>query len=235
MGSCLHAELIASTGLFFTLDGAGLLVDALNTPFRSFQGTPRETAERIVAGAPPYDRVCGLVYSHLHPDHYSQADNAAFLRAHPDVPAFFPTRETPDHGVLTMGPFRVEYRYLEHTPCDYAWAKHYVLLVSAGGTAVYLTTDAALDTAAHLDFLAGRRADYGFWNAMYLSHPETRALMRRAAAGNYIYHMPASADDAICRKAARNFERYPEELAGVTVLDRYPASLELPPMCAKLF
>lgn len=40
---------------------------------------------------------------------------------------------------------------------------------------------------------------------------------------------PEHDTSGICRKAARNLERYPEELRDVTVLTHYPASLELPP------
>lgn len=230
METLLTARLLCSTGLAFRCGTSTLLVDVLNGSYGSFYRLPRETAAAIISGAPPYDCVDGLVYSHLHPDHYDQADNAAFLRTHPGVPAFFPTIDTPPHGVLRMGDFTVEYQYLEHAPCDYTWAKHYVLLLSAGETTVYLTTDAALDPAAHLAFLAGRQADYGFWNAMYLSRPETRRLLRRCARKTYIYHMPLAAGDTsgICRKAAQNFRRHGDELAGVTVLGTYPQQLLLP-------
>lgn len=225
----LQGALLCSAGLYFRCGESAILVDALNQPFRSFKAIPEDTADRLIQGAPPCVRMDGLLYTHLHPDHYDRALNSTFLEHHPGVQTFFPTPETPDHGVIQAGGFTVEYRYLEHTPCDYAWAKHYVLLLSAGGSTVYIAADAELNPAAHMDFLSGRHVDYGFFNAMYLSYPETRALLRDAVGKAYIYHMPEAEDDGICRKARRNYERYPEELREVTLLERYPAELDLPP------
>ncbi|MCI8525791.1 MAG: hypothetical protein HFF17_07695 [Oscillospiraceae bacterium] len=232
MAETLQAVLLSSTGLFFSCGTSSILVDVLNGAFRCFRAVDAGTARAVILGEPPYDQVDGIFYSHLHPDHYDQASNAAFLRRHPGISAFFPQADTPDHGVVHTGAFTVEYQYLEHVPCDYAWAKHYVFLISAGGTSVYLTTDAGLAVEGHRAFLGGRPVDYAFWNAIYLSYPQTRRLLREAAAKTYIYHMPEPAGDTsgICRKAARNFARYPEELAACTVLTQYPSALSLPPL-----
>lgn len=229
MATTLQAVLLSSTGLAFTYEGATLLVDVLNGKYGSFYQIPAQTADAVVAGEPPYDRVVGLLYSHLHPDHYDQQQNTAFLRHHPDVKTFFPTPDTPDQGILHLGPFAVRYGYLEHTPCDYAWAKHYVFWITAGDLSVYLATDARLVPEEHLAFLEGLQADYAFFNAMYLSHPETRRLMQQVARKTYIYHMPEPAEDhsGICRKAALNFQRFPEELQKVTLLEQYPMPLSL--------
>ncbi len=226
----LQARLLCSAGLYFYCDDSAILVDALNQPFRSFKAILDETAERLIQGQPPYQRIDGLFYTHLHPDHYNQDRNNAFLQRHPGVQVFFPVAETPEHGFIKAGGFTVEYQYFHHTPCDYAWAKHYVLLVRAGGSSVYLSADAELNPAAHRAFLAGRRVDYGFFNAMYLSHHETRRLLSETVRKTYIYHLPESLDDGICRKAARNFARFPDELKEITLLDHYPVDLDLPPV-----
>ena len=227
MAATLQAQLLCSTGLAFFYGGSTLLVDVLNGKYGSFYQIPAATADAVVLGQPPYDHVVGLLYSHLHPDHYDQQRNTEFLRNHPGVPTFFPTAETADAGVLHLGPFTVRYGYLEHTPCDYTWAKHYVFLITAGAVTVYLTTDARLVPEEHLAFLNGCRADSAFFNAMYLSHPETRQLMAQSARQSYIYHMPKPELDhsGICRKAALNFRRYPQELRTVTLLEQYPSML----------
>ena len=225
----LQARLLCSAGLYFRCGDSAILVDALNQPFRSFKAVPDDTAERLIRGQAPYERIDGLFYTHLHPDHYDQDRNRAFLERCPGVRTFFPVRETPEHGLIRAGKFTVEYQYFEHTPCDYAWAKHYVLLLSAGGSTVYIAADAELNPAAHWEFLSGRSVDYGFFNAIYLSYCETRRLLREAVGRAFIYHMPESKNDGIYRKAVRNFARFPEELKGITLLDRYPMDLDLPP------
>lgn len=229
MATTLQAVLLSSTGIAFTYGDSTLLVDVLNGKYGSFYQIPAATAESVVAGLPPYDHVDGLIYSHLHPDHYDQQRNTEFLRHHPSVRTFFPTPETPDRGILQAGAFQVRYGYLEHTPCDYTWAKHYVFWITVGDTHVYLTTDARLSVEEHLAFLEGRQADFAFFNSMYLSHPETRRLMTQAARRTFIYHMPEPETDrsGICRKAALNFRRYPEELRSVTLLEQYPSVLHL--------
>jgi len=228
----LHATLLSNTGLLLRCGASAVLVDALNQPFRTFKGIPEETAGQMIRGEPPFDRIDGLFYTHLHPDHYDQARNTAFLERHPGVASFLPTPGTPDHGTIKAGAFTLEYHYLEHIPCDYPWVKHYVFLLSAGGVTLYLSGDASLDPNAHRAILAGRRPDYGFFNALYLSYPETRVLLCEAVGRSWIYHLPEAADDGIRRKAARNLARYPEQLRGVAQLDRYPCALELPPVIA---
>ena len=54
-------------------------------------------------------------------------------------------------------------------------------------------------------------------------------LLHESAEKVLIYHMPDAENDhtGIGRKAARNLERFPDELREVTILDRYPTLLEL--------
>ena len=228
--SHLQARLLCNAGLYFHCGDSAILVDTLNQSFRSFKAISHETAEYLIQGQAPYQRIDGLFYTHLHPDHYNQDRNNAFLQRHPGIQTFFPLQETPEHGFIKAGGFTVEYQYFEHTPCGYTWAKHYVLLLSAGGSTVYLAADAELNPDAHRTFLAGRHIDYGFFNAIYLSHHETRRLMNEAVEKTYIYHLPESMEDGIYRKAVRNFARFPDELKEITLLDRYPMDLDLPPI-----
>lgn len=226
----MEATLLCSTGLLLRHEHSAVLFDVLNGTYGSFKQIDRPTARQLIDGTIPDNaQIDGLFYSHLHPDHYDQSDNAAFLQSHPTVSAFFPTPETPDHGILRAGAFTVEYQYHEHMHCDYVWAKHYTFLVQAGETSCYLTTDAELSPEKHRAFLRGRRADYGFFNAVYLSYPETRQLLRDAARHVCIYHMPEPDTDesGICRKAARNLERFGAELPNVTILEQYPTQLQL--------
>ncbi len=223
------ATLLCNAGLCFRCGPSAVLVDALNQPFRSFKGIPDETARRIIAGEAPYEHIDGLFYTHLHPDHYDKARNDGFLARHPGVKTFIPTSETPDYGTIKAGEFTLEYQTLEHIPCDYERVKHYVLLLTVENCTVYLAGDAALDPAAHRAFLAGRRVDYAFFNAIYLSYRETRALLRETREGTFIYHMPESETDksGIYRKVARNYERYHDELHNIVTVMKYPTELNL--------
>lgn len=221
----MEATLLCSTGLLLCHGKSAILFDGLNGHHGSFKQIDRTLARGIIQGTlPPDAHIDGLFYSHLHPDHYDQSDNAAFLRNHPHVATFFPTPGMPDHGILQVGAFTVEYQYHEHMPCDYVWAKHYTFFVQAGETSFYLTADAELSPEKHRTFLHGRIADHGFYNAVYLSYPETRQLLRETARHAWIYHMPEPEIDGsgICKKAAKNLARYGAEVPNVTVLEQYP-------------
>lgn len=224
----MEATLLCSTGIHLRCGSHSLLVDALNGAIRSFKEIPEVTAAQIIAGQPPYDAVDALVYTHLHPDHYDQAKNAAFLKNHPETTVLFPTEATPDHCKIQAGPFSVEAFFVPHMPCDYTWAKHYALLVEAECFSVYLTADADVDADIHLRNLAGRRVDWAFWNPLFLSYASTRDLMASAAVRSFVYHVPEAPTDetGICRKLARNWSRFGPQLPNVTVLDHYP--MELP-------
>ena len=221
----MEATLLCSTGLLLCYGNSAILFDGLNGRHGSFKQIDRTLAQGIIQGTlPPNAHIDGLFYSHLHPDHYDQSDNAAFLRNHPHVATFFPTPEMPDHGILQVGAFTVEYQYHEHMPCDYVWAKHYTFFVQAGETSFYLTADAELSPEKHRTFLHGRIADHGFFNAVYLSYPETRQLLRETARHAWIYHMPEPETDGsgICKKAEKNLARYGGEVPNVMVLEQYP-------------
>ena len=225
----MHAALLSSCGLALSLNHSTILVDLLNSSVGGFREIADSDFRSILACAPPYDHISGLFYTHLHPDHFDPDKNRIFLSKYPSTFTFIPSTNTPESGVLEAGPFKIAYHLLEHIPCPSAGGKHYVFWIEGGGTAVYITGDAKLDAAEHRRILHGRRADCSFWNSKYLSYPETRTLLRESAKKVLIYHMPDAETDqtGIGRKAARNLDRFPDELSEVTVLDHYPAFLEL--------
>lgn len=226
----MRAELLCSCGLLLEHAGSRLLIDAPNGSFPPFYCLPDSAMQALLSGSGQFPGFCGLVFTHLHPDHYDAARVEALQRACGPLPAFLPDRTTPETAVMTAGPFTVECHRFPHIPApkipDVA---HYVLLVTAGDTCVYITADAALDVPRHLAILNGRIPDAAFWNSQYLSYSETRTLLREHVRKNYVYHMPAGPDDpsGIRRKCARNFERFGAELPNVTPLLDYPSRLSL--------
>lgn len=183
----------------------------------------------MLAGEPPYDAVCGVLFTHAHPDHYS-ASRAEQLRAACGVQVFLPQPDTPERLTMQLGPFTVECSRFPHIPVpgleDIA---HAVYWISAAGKSVYVTADAQIDTERHRAILHGRRADAAFWNGQYLSHPETRELLLEAAEKNYVYHIPVDEKDAcgIRRKCERNMARFGAALPTVSLLEQYPSVLEV--------
>lgn len=210
--------LVCNCGLLIREGSSALLVDAPNGVFAAFAAFAQDALQSLISAQPPYDALCGVCFTHTHPDHFD-ADALARLRAaRPDVPVLLPTGSD---GVWTSGAFTVQYAALAHTPvAPELETAHQVLCIACGGKLVYVTADAAPDVARHRAILAGRVADAAFWNGQYLSHAQTRALLRAGARRNFVYHLPTDAADVsgIRRKAERNMARFAEELNTVTLL-----------------
>lgn len=217
----MNITLLCNAGLMLEQDGQVLLIDAPNSECPPYY----RLSDREWADICAYKTIIGLYFTHDHPDHYDRTRADQLLAEHFDIPVFLP-EDSSSEGTLTMGPFELSYRSVAHAPLPQAPA-HVVTWVKAGDMTLYLPADAALDAAPHRQFLGGRKADIGIWNAMYLSRPETRALMHDAARKNYIYHMPLEKDDqmGIWRKCRSNFRRAHEELCDICVLEQYPSKI----------
>ena len=225
----MKITLVSNCGLVLEQDGSALLLDALNKQYRCYYGLPPERFAAMLAGEPPYDAVCGILFTHAHPDHYS-AGRAEQLHAACGAPVFLPQPDMPEHLTMQFGPFTVECSKFPHIPVPGMEAlPHAVYWISTAGKSVYVTADAQIDTARHRAILHGRRAEAAFWNGQYLSHPETRELILETAEKNYVYHIPIDEKDAcgIRRKCERNMARFGADLPDVSLLEQYPSVLEI--------
>ena len=219
----MNITLLCNAGLALEHRGEVLLIDMPNHDLPPYYPLPEDTWAKIMAGEKPYERVCGLFFTHDHPDHMNKEKLAKFVSVHPDVPVFVPNFEK-EEGTVAMGSFRLHWKLAEHAPLPWPLPPHVITWIEADGLSLYLPADAALDISMHDHFLNGRRADIAIWNAMYLSRTETRTFMHCAAHRNYIYHMPADHEDkaGIWKKCRSNLQRYPDELKDIVIMDRYP-------------
>lgn len=203
-------------------DNSVLLIDVPNQKSEPFFPLPEHEWQRILFRQPPYDKVCGMWFSHRHPDHCDLEKVRMFQQRWPEIPVFIP-EQTNVRGCFRIGPFNMEYQRFDHAPIPDP-PPHVVTWITAEGRSLYLTADAALEPTLHRSFLRGRRADVALWNAMYLSRPETRVLLTEAADRSIIYHLPLRSTDTsgIWKKTDSNLKRYGKELPTVSLLDHYP-------------
>ena len=220
--------LLCSCGLAIASGGQTLLIDALTESCPPFYQTPEETRRQILQAEGTFSHVCGLLFTHLHPDHFSRADAECFEALHPATRVFIPKGKGDDEICLQAGAFSVSGRRALHTPVPgFGQSTVYLMTVAAEGKMIYITSDAAPDAETHRAFLVGRQMDAAFWNGQYLSYPQTRALLRDCARQNFIYHFPIDPNDGTRRKAQKNMERYPQELQSVTLLTQNPTTLTI--------
>ena len=202
----MHISLLCNAGLALTQKEQTLLVDVPNKSVKPFFGLSESVKEAILNRMQPYDKVCGLCYTHTHPDHCDMSFLTKYHNRWSDIPIYYPTKQT-EQGSVTIGVFNLEYCPIPHAPMDEAVPPHTALFIKAGENTVYVAGDAVLDPSQHRDFLNNRKANAAFWNSMYLSRPETRQLLQQSAEKNYIYHMPAEQTDSfgIWKKCQKNF------------------------------
>ncbi len=220
--------MLCNAGLALRYKNSVLFVDVPNGEIAPFFALDEETWQKIIAGECPYENIAGFYFTHNHPDHYHAGRLAAYLEKHPDARVFLPDEECED-GVITMGEFKIEYHRMPHAPLPEETPPHVISKIYAGDKVVYIAGDAELNADGHAAFIGEKQVDAAFWNSMYLSRPDTRVLLQKAAKKNYIYHMPGNEPDVfgLWKKCRTNFRRYGEELENVTVMDRYPYTVEV--------
>ena len=175
----MRAELLCSCGLLLEHAGSRILIDAPNGTIPPFYEFPDAEMQKLLDGTGVYSGLCGVFFTHLHPDHYDEARVNALLCRRGALTTFLPDKQMPETITRTAGPFTVECRRFPHMPAPkFPDVAHYVLLVTAGGRSVYITADAVPDAAAHRAVLHARRPQLAFWNSQSLSYPDMRALLR---------------------------------------------------------
>lgn len=226
----MTVTLLCNCGLLLECGNLKLLIDAPNGPQAPFYEFPDTQLQKLIEAQPPYDGALALAFTHTHPDHFCRDKLRRVLDARPQLQVLLPDAATPDAGKIRLGGFTVEFHRFAHTPVPaHLMTEHFVLLVACGAERVYITSDAAPDASLHRSVLAGRRCSAAFWNGQYLSHAATRALLQEASEKNYVYHVPVDPTDmsGVRRKCERNLQRFASELGGVTVLDRYPSTIQI--------
>ena len=224
----MKITLICNCGLVFSSGETCLLIDALTQELAPFYRAPESVRQEIVTGTGAYEKTCGLLFTHLHPDHYDKEAAQAFAQYHPDATLYIPNRRERPPERLSIGSFTVELHRVRHTQvAGYGKSTVDAMIISAEGKSVYVASDSAPEVSLHESVLHGRRMDAAFWNGEMLLYKPEREALCRFAAQNFIYHIPGDPQDGFRRKLERLRGRYPAELETVRLLGDYPSEIIL--------
>ena len=224
----MRITLICNCGLVFSSGETCLLIDALTQELAPFYRAPESVRQEIVTGTGAYEKTCGLLFTHLHPDHYDKEAAQAFAQYHLRAALYVPNRRELPPERLTVGSFTVELHRVRHTQvAGYGKSTVDAMIISAEGKRVYVSSDAAPEVSLHESVLHGRRMDAAFWNGEMLLYKPEREALCRFAAQNFIYHIPGDPQDGFRRKLDRLRGRYPAELETVRLLGDYPSEIIL--------
>lgn len=224
----MKITLICNCGLVFSSGETCLLIDALTQELAPFYRAPESVRQEIVTGTGAYEKTCGLLFTHLHPDHYDKEAAQAFAQYHLRAALYVPNRRELPPERLTVGSFTVELHRVRHTQvAGYGKSTVDAMIISAEGKSVYVASDSAPEVSLHESVLHGRRMDAAFWNGEMLLYKPEREALCRFAAQNFIYHIPGDPQDGFRRKLDRLRGRYPAELETVRLLGDYPSEIIL--------
>lgn len=224
----MKITLICNCGLVFSSGETCLLIDALTQELAPFYRAPESVRQEIVTGTGAYEKTCGLLFTHLHPDHYDKEAAQAFAQYHPHAALYVPNRRELPPERLSIGSFTVELHRVRHTQvAGYGKSTVDAMIISAEGKSVYVASDSAPEVSLHESVLHGRRMDAAFWNGEMLLYKPEREALCRFAAQNFIYHIPGDPQDGFRRKLERLRGRYPAELETVRLLGDYPSEIIL--------
>ncbi|HCE62999.1 MAG TPA: hypothetical protein DEQ85_08550 [Clostridiales bacterium] len=224
----MKITLICNCGLVFSSGETCLLIDALTQELAPFYRAPESVRQEIVTGTGAYEKTCGLLFTHLHPDHYDKEAAQAFSQYHLRAALYVPNRRELPPERLSIGSFTVELHRVRHTQvAGYGKSTVDAMIISAEGKSVYVASDSAPEVSLHESVLHGRRMDAAFWNGEMLLYKPEREALCRFAAQNFIYHIPGDPQDGFRRKLERLRGRYPAELETVRLLGDYPSEIIL--------
>ena len=224
----MKITLICNCGLVFSSGETCLLIDVLTQELAPFYRAPESVRQEIVTGTGAYEKTCGLLFTHLHPDHYDKEAAQAFAQYHSRAALYVPNRRELPPERLSIGSFTVELHRVRHTQvAGYGKSTVDAMIISAEGKSVYVASDSAPEVSLHESVLHGRRMDAAFWNGEMLLYKPEREALCRFAAQNFIYHIPGDPQDGFRRKLERLRGRYPAELETVRLLGDYPSEIIL--------
>ena len=213
----MRCTFLENCGLLLSCEFSSILVDAPNGRIDGFDTTSEGTLFAMASAEPPYNTLCGLFFTHLHPDHFDQNRLAMVLEKHKNAVVFLPRAEDAPNGTLTAGEFTVHYFSLPHSGGSTYATEHRVLLVECGGKSVYICGDGEPQNELHYKILEEYHPQVAIWNPNYVNFSRGRELLKLVQR-NYICHLPIVSHDAlgIKRKCMSSFEKFSDELLNVT-------------------
>lgn len=218
-----------NSGLYLVDNGYGLLVDGLHGDAEGlFSVTPDALAEQVIKWSGPFGHLKGMLFTHLHDDHYDER-LVKRLMATPQPPLLYgpglaastvaSTMQLRDGiHLLQLGGVRVLAMDTVHDGKPFQNEKHQSFLVDFAGEGVFIAGDAVFtgQDACRLKEAAGDvRIAAGFFNLFQLGRRPLLEFVRELAPKRvFLYHLPFPQDDThnLAGLAARVIQRVPGDI-----------------------
>lgn len=192
----------ANAGGALSLGGAHVWYDAMHRQKIPGFSTISPTLMTALEHTPAFYDPDLILYSHCHPDHFSQPLLAAAHRLWPRAKLLLPEPFFPEQ-ILLQGSPKMELAGLElrfvplpHDGAQYANVANYGCILRSGDFRVLLTGDCAVASPALADFVDGQPIDLAILNFPWLTLPRGRAAIDAIHPRHLlIWHLPFQEDD----------------------------------------
>lgn len=224
----LRMTAYCNSGVLLEYNGHSILLDGLSADYSGFVGLSSADYVRIVEQTPPFDRLCGLFFSHRHPDHFDPKRVEQLKKQLPDCLFFIPDQNISQNGCIQCGPFSVFYFETPHMLPQEPEGCHVSFLIKAGTDRIYFTGDADSLPVLPQDSQCTCMADYMVANYTWVTAESTRALLSRIPLTKlFLCHLPENTPVAsgIRRKAERCLKRHQNALPPSVLITHYPMRL----------
>lgn len=196
----VRLTLSANAGIALEMGDLVFWIDALHErKVSGFSTLDEALRKRIFSGEFPKPDL--LLYTHLHPDHYSESLTRQARKMYPDLRVILPG----DGECFNCGDVRVSYLKTAHEGAQFADVSHHSILLECSGKRVFISGDCALAEPA----LKGADYDLAVLDFPWLTLRKGRDFLTQNSVAKRVvlYHLPFAEDDvngyrAAARKAA---------------------------------
>lgn len=229
----VHITLLTNAGLLLEYEGSSFLVDGLfNSGNLPFQNLPESVWSDLLAGKHPFEQIDYLLFTHDHPDHFSEEMTWQYLRHHRVKGVFLPkevlsrserlkyllqqegiptallspqSNKTLYHVTPQITVQAIETLHLDKQYWD---VPHFCYLLTFGKKQLLVTADVDY-TQEQFTWLQDRHIYMAFVNPLFFHELHTcRHFCRTLNTDTLcIYHIPPEQDSPINRMLRRDLQK----------------------------
>ncbi len=200
--------LTANAGVLISYHGKKILVDAMHDRYTTlFSSVPSDMLTQIAEGEDEYKKIDLMLYTHDHPDHYSERWTRRFLKNHPDTEFVSPIADFADRRnvhvldaeeetLLLSGVFLHCCR-LTHDGPEYAGIPNYGFVLEIDEYRIAMFGDATFDKAAIRNMLGEKPIDLALVNFPYVTLHRGREIVTEVIRPKrmIVFHLPFEEKD----------------------------------------
>lgn len=223
-----------NAGVYISTGKTALLIDGIHGAPSGFSAMPEGLYGRILQGTGMFARLDGILFTHLHPDHYDADKTDRVLENRPGTALWGPGlaergireyRETPAGCMFRIGDLRIFAYPTVHSGKPFREVPHCSFLIrnESSGESFLISGDAVFspDLADTIKENAGGpgMVAAAFINVYHLiEEPSRDFLLRLAPRHLFLYHRPLPEDDCCNYLFMIRTELRKDPLPGYTIL-----------------